>query len=471
MAYNLGSLRTYVRDLTGVYATDLLPDATVTAWINEVYFDVARQQEWPWLPVTALASSGDAPAFADEYRPLLAYRVAAKVLTSQADDTTRGELYIAEYQSILNAMYQDNLQALSTGSLASLADVQRYVRDLLNIYDDTVTDSVIANAVSETYADLYYSQSWPTLAASPIPYGTAGIGRALAYGVASRLAPRYAMSVDKASAFSAEYQAAVAFLKQTLLTDAARTGITTGMSIVRGQLSWLRNHVKMLTGEFSQTIPDVLINDMLSEEYQMLASSANWPWTRFYLVSVYPAGSAYITLASPASPFPFVGTNPYKIENLYVVKGADANDPDAYLYSSDESEIVYNVPHVLDGVGSDVDYRYVIDTTGKLTITPTPTEDITIKLRGQALVSHLSNDVSYPNFDSRFVTILSYRTAIKILTMSGVSDQRIPLYDSQANDLYELMRREYLTSSSTEPLQLGGSGLTTRKYLPWFRVA
>jgi len=470
MAYTLGSLRTYVRDLTGVYATDLLPDATLTAWINEVYFDVARQQEWPWLPVSALVNSGDAPAFSDEYRPLLAYRVAAKVLTSQADDTKRGELYMAEYKSILDAMYQDNLQALSTGSLASLADVQRYVRDLLGIYDDTVTDTVIANAVSETYADLYYSQSWPTLAASPIPYGTAGIGRALAYGVAARLAPRNSQSAEKGTAFNAEYQAAVAFLKQTLLTDQARTGITTGMSVVRGQRSWLRNHVKMLTGEFSQTIPDVLINDMLSEEYQMLASSANWPWTRFNEVRTYPAGAPYVQLA--VSSAPLNPTSPYKIENIYVVRtDVDVSDPNAYLYSSQESEIVYNVAHVLDGVGSDIDYRYMIDITGKLTITPTPTEDITLKLRGQALAPILPTDVSYPNFDNRFVAILSYRTAVKILTMAGISDQRIPLYDSQANDLYELMRREYLISSSTEPLQLGSDGLITRKYLPWFRVS
>jgi hypothetical protein len=45
----LAELRTYVRDLTGVYSTDLLPDALLDRWLQESYSELNRADDWPWL--------------------------------------------------------------------------------------------------------------------------------------------------------------------------------------------------------------------------------------------------------------------------------------------------------------------------------------------------------------------------------------------------------------------------------------
>lgn len=48
----LAQLIQYVRDLTGVYSTDLLSDALITRWLGETYSEVNRSAEWPWLVKT-----------------------------------------------------------------------------------------------------------------------------------------------------------------------------------------------------------------------------------------------------------------------------------------------------------------------------------------------------------------------------------------------------------------------------------
>jgi len=45
----LAELRTYVRDLTGVYSTDLLPDTLLNRWLQESYSELNRADDWPWL--------------------------------------------------------------------------------------------------------------------------------------------------------------------------------------------------------------------------------------------------------------------------------------------------------------------------------------------------------------------------------------------------------------------------------------
>jgi hypothetical protein len=45
----LAELRQYVRDLTGVYSTDLLSDALLDRWLKEAYSELNRAEDWPWL--------------------------------------------------------------------------------------------------------------------------------------------------------------------------------------------------------------------------------------------------------------------------------------------------------------------------------------------------------------------------------------------------------------------------------------
>jgi hypothetical protein len=449
MAYNLASLRTYVRDLTGVYSTDLVPNTLLTSWINEVYLDVARQQEWPWLPVTPLVADGDAPAFADEFRPLLSYRVAAKVLATQADDTNRGQVYLAEYKAMLDGMYQDNLQALATHTLTSLSGVSRYVRDLLSIYDDTLTDAVISSSVVDTYTDIYKSRTW-AFAESPINYSLDGMGRALAFGAAYRLSGRYGKPAELVQSLQVEYTTAVDLLEQTQLTDNAGVALLT-----RANLSAF---VRTLLNEYSKKIPTSLINTWISEEYALLCNAQNWSWLELDHQVTVPAGTNSFLLPNSVR----------KVLEMFVVKLV--NSTDGITASVQESEIVYPVPSVLDGVAGDAHYRYDVSASGSVTLTPTPTSDITLRVRYTASISDLSTDNSQPAFNPRYRGILAYRTAIRVLNYLGVDSPVAAVYSSIAEGLYEAMVSEFILDHSTEPLQLGGRGLETRKYLPWFRT-
>jgi hypothetical protein len=180
----LAELRTYVRDLTGVYSTDLLPDTLLDRWLAESYSEFNRSEDWPWLAqistgtlaiggttitlatsagrvleltvtypnlvveqvvsrkgliqtvdgddglfydintagnivlskaltetvtynvnylktAPALQTSGKASEIPAEFEGLLAYRTAAKVLRSQADDTNRDQFYLQELASMV----------------------------------------------------------------------------------------------------------------------------------------------------------------------------------------------------------------------------------------------------------------------------------------------------------------------------------------------------------------------------------
>lgn len=46
---NLSDLRQHVRDLTGVYSSDVVSDALINRWINESYNEVSRERDWDWL--------------------------------------------------------------------------------------------------------------------------------------------------------------------------------------------------------------------------------------------------------------------------------------------------------------------------------------------------------------------------------------------------------------------------------------
>lgn len=59
---NSQDLIQYVRDLTGVYASDVVSDSLITRWLNESYSEVARDRDWDWLETTYRAAL---PAWTD----------------------------------------------------------------------------------------------------------------------------------------------------------------------------------------------------------------------------------------------------------------------------------------------------------------------------------------------------------------------------------------------------------------------
>lgn len=174
---NLSDINTYTRDLTGVYSTDVISDALLNRWINESYRELARLQTWPWLPVTDLSVGTDIPAFDAEYHHVLAYRAAMRVLRFQADDTTRGEAYLQEYQAIVQDMLKAYLPALAPALSGTLAQLRRIVRDLSGVYDDSISDAMLNRMINESYNELAVSRDWDWLEANvevAVPAFTAG---------------------------------------------------------------------------------------------------------------------------------------------------------------------------------------------------------------------------------------------------------------------------------------------------------
>jgi hypothetical protein len=160
---NLAALRDYVRDLTGVYATDLVPDTLLTRWLNEAYLELARTQKWSWLPVTELATNTDVPAFESQFHAILAYRTAIKVLGTQADDTTRGELYGNEYTALYEAMVLHYFPKNATGSVGNRGQLRQQVRDLSGVHNDAVSDSLINQWLDEAYNEIARARDWDWL--------------------------------------------------------------------------------------------------------------------------------------------------------------------------------------------------------------------------------------------------------------------------------------------------------------------
>jgi hypothetical protein len=210
---NITTLRTYIRDLTGIYSTDLLSNSLLDRWIQEAHTEVNELEDFPWrsnivsgsltkgsstivtpndfsgrvkelvlvyptnviiqlVPRQGLISTDsededymydvdyttkditlsqpldtdldyvlnyikEVPAvdfvgtnfsvIPEQFQGVIAYRVAVKVLNSQADDSNRKELYAVEFSNMLDLMrialiQEDDLGIIQLGGSALRID-------------------------------------------------------------------------------------------------------------------------------------------------------------------------------------------------------------------------------------------------------------------------------------------------------------------------------------------------------------
>lgn len=159
---NLAALRVYVRDLTGVYATDLVPDTLLDRWMNESLYELYRTEKWPWA-VAELVTGTDTPTFEEQFHAILAYRTAIRVLASQADDTKRGEAYAAEYAGLLAAMKQEYFPKLAAATVGNRGQLRDYVRDITGVQSDTISDALINQWIQEAYQTVARQRTWDWL--------------------------------------------------------------------------------------------------------------------------------------------------------------------------------------------------------------------------------------------------------------------------------------------------------------------
>lgn len=162
MAYTLSDLRSYVRDLTGIYSTDLVSDSLLNRWINEAYFELARLQKWSWANnLQPLSEPTNAiPVFSAEFHQILAYRTAIKVLGFESDDSNRTELYTNEYGVLLAAMETALLRTGTATSATTRLDIRNLTKSLLGDYTRALPDTLLDSWINEEYQLLASEKPW-----------------------------------------------------------------------------------------------------------------------------------------------------------------------------------------------------------------------------------------------------------------------------------------------------------------------
>lgn len=162
----LASMRSLVRTLTAVSATDILTDALLNQLLNESLYEIYRRQGAGWpFPQTALTVDGSTPTFDAQFHMAVVYRTAAKVLTFIADTTPRGQVFTAEYDALLSDMEKYYLSAnANPGSLngiQTLTGLQNAVREITGVYDPQVLSfGMLRELINVAYSEILNYRAW-----------------------------------------------------------------------------------------------------------------------------------------------------------------------------------------------------------------------------------------------------------------------------------------------------------------------
>jgi len=204
----LAELKTYVRDLTGVYSTDLLPDTLLERWLAESYSEFNQSEDWPWLvnivsgtltagqtTITLATSAGRVKELTVTYPNSVLEQVVPRKGLIQTVDGDDGYFYD------LN----------SSGNIV-----------ISKAFDDNVTYKV------------NYIKTSPTLQgsgkASEIPAEYEGI---LSYRTAAKVLRSQADDTERATFYLQEYSSMMEDLVSQLITDDDLGPIQIGGEILR----------------------------------------------------------------------------------------------------------------------------------------------------------------------------------------------------------------------------------------------
>lgn len=110
----LAELRAYVRDLTGVYSTDILSDALVDRWLQESYTEFNLARDWPWLnqilsatlpaggdTISLMGGSSKIKEFTIQYPNGVLYQVPSRVGLLQTVDGDDDIMYDVDTNGVI----------------------------------------------------------------------------------------------------------------------------------------------------------------------------------------------------------------------------------------------------------------------------------------------------------------------------------------------------------------------------------
>ena len=274
MTLNLAQMRTYVRDLTGIYSTDIVSDALLSRWINDAYLSLVKSQNWPWSPFSeaGLVNALDEPPveFVDRY---ISHMAAAKALAFEADDTTRAQAYTVEAQSLYEQLILIYLKPTAPDVVQNEADLIQYTRFLLDTYNNSITDQFIALKLKESFSEFYARFDWPFngVSINPIP-GQAGLGyensRIFAFDVARRVAPQLGKDETFVAAMAAQFETSLEDLVLRFFEKVTPGTITNMASLVA--------YTRFIMDFYQDSVTDAHIELRLNEAMSELYNTYTW---------------------------------------------------------------------------------------------------------------------------------------------------------------------------------------------------
>jgi len=507
---NRGDIRAKVRNLTAIESTNIVTDAHINDLINQelhnlIFLADDLSQAWgttitvtensvtyrlpgwrfdnttqfptgitgevyldtdidvaPWTNI----SGANAQYTAGYFDLFLVYKVSARLLTEQEDDSKRATEFDSQATTIVKHIIAQEYIGHNGERLATLASnnagyqIALYFKTLLllkaplSIEGGTSADgygwatvaSIIADTVGSVRTELYNAFKWTHNNSSfsnwnPHP-------DIFAYGAAARLGARFGLSESEITLLNGEFEQKKQSLVKQLISN------TSGYQLP-STLAEMVNQVRALLQDFTTQIPETIIQSWLNTEYQMLASEFDWSWLTNEIQIILNANTSQIDL------------NPYNInygsvKNVFEVETDNSGNILDY-------QVVQRVPHILDGEKNESKYRYDVD-GGIIKITPTPTESTKFNIRFVTNAANLILTTDTTLFEDRFNMYLIYRAAYLGSAWNPNAKNLAPMFAQEAQKIKDIMYKYYMTSASTEPFSMGENALETRKYLPQFKA-
>ena len=503
---NLGAIRAKVRTLTAIESTNLVTNVHINNLINEELtkvITIADDIEQAWTtsiapgvtPVTVtengvtyrvpgwrfdnttqfptgmpgniyLSIDADLPPWnttgngqykAGYYDNYLVYKVSARLLLEQDDDSKRADEFKKQSDEIFSTLIEQEFISHNADLLSTIANntanYQLFLlfKSLFLLQIPTSIDGKysipvleINEAINASKNELMGKYSWSfagTVYSDFSPYSDI-----FAYAAAGRLASRFGLSDSIKAELIADYTSREQALVREKLTNAS--GLTNPAT-----LGNMISQVRAMLRDFSTEIPSNLITNWINTEYQLLLREHDWPFLIQNTTTTLNAGSNTINLASSGLA--------WEVLNVYTSKMDGNNVTD--------SEIVSPVPHTLDIEVNDSRYRYDVN-NGIITIAPTPTESTIFRVRWKGNPNALLNANDQVIFESYFSSYLVYRAAYLGSAWSDNAKKLADMFIGEAERVKTLMFKHYMTDHSTEPFSIGENALETRKYLPQFKA-
>jgi hypothetical protein len=503
---NRGALRSTVRELTAIYSTDIISDARINDLLNQRLYQITQTADnfglfyrnlllngpilvptsattkvhrfpgWKWdnttdYPTTVAAdlyleSDSDVPPWSDGSNDIgLAYAAAADVLSMVNDDSRRVADYSAKFKELADRVIRDDFvnwnafladTGLTDTTIAGYQEAShlmyalRLVQNAFSIDSQIDVAGVLWYEIIDERNAFYSAFKWPPSITNTFnsfgPYSVI-----FAYGAAAKYAQRMGMSADLVNSLNSSYN----MYKDALLRQLIYN--TSGLAAV-GTVGNVASQLRALLQDFTSELPEALIYSWINIAYQTLVQEREWEWLVNTADITFPATLNSVNL------LPILGTY-QRILNVYEVR-YDGN------FEVIDSEIVYPVPHILDGKVGDSKYKYDIN-EGSFSVTPTPTETTYFRIRYAQETAPFTP--ALPNvslgFSVNLADIITYRAAVIGSSWSDYAKKMAPVFQDVADKLFDAMVSTYQLDHSTEPLQLGGSALEGKKYMPWFRPA